>query len=180
MITQKYFESYCIKLFNNECEFRTETCSAMELVIKCFYHERLVAKLRVRNDMTTEATVYDREMNTTYTSYRWRLRYLLANRTYTDRKKNKVIKFITTFVHSEFYRHADDIWDIVNTITDDVFASDVRDIAEKLMDKADMAQYGDIKWRYNTHILTKDVLNKESDEEFENFCIEKADELTKG
>lgn len=173
MITQQYFENFCKKLFNDDCEIKTEVGCSLELFVKCFYHDRLVAKLHVRKNMSTEATVYDREMNTTYTSYRWRFKYLLTNRTYTDRKKDKVIKFITTFVHSEFYRHADDIWDIVNKITDDVFACDVRDIAEKLMDKADLAQYGEVQWRTKANEDNAEI----SDEEFEKFSTDLADAL---
>ena len=173
MITQQYFENYCRKLFNGDCDIKTETACSMEMYVKCFYHARLVAKLHVRKNMTTEATVYDREMNTTYTSYRWRFKYLLTNRTYTDRKKDKVIKFITTFVHSEFYRHADDIWDIVNKITDDVFASDVREIGEKLMDKADMAQYREVRWRTETKEDNAEI----TAEEFEKFSTDLADAL---
>ena len=54
------------------------------------------------------------------------------------------------------YAHPDDIWELIDQVTDDVFAIDVSKIAERLMDKADMLRYGEIKWRTN---------NKQIDEE---------------
>ena len=56
----------------------------------------------------------------------------------------------------KFYAHPDDIWELIDQVTDDVFAIDVSKIAERLMDKADMLRYGEIKWRTN---------NKQIDEE---------------
>jgi len=147
MITQQYFENYCLKLFNNDCEIKTETCSSMEIYVKCFYHDRLVAKLHVRKNLTTEATLYSPEMNGYYTSYKWRFRHLLKKHTYSDRNKDKVIKFITKLVNSYFYKHPDAIWDIIDKITDDVFTCDVIEMCNKFRDKADRLQYGSVLWR---------------------------------
>ena len=155
MITQQYFEKYCRKLFNNDCDIKTETCRAMEIHVKCFYHDRLVAKLYVRNNLTTEATVYSPEQNGYYTSYKWRFRHLLKKHTYSDRNKATVIKFITKMVNSYFYKHPDDIWDIIDKITDDVFTCDVIEMSNKFRDKADILQYGKVRWRTEENEKTR-------------------------
>ena len=147
MITQQYFEKYCRKLFNDDCDLKTETCSWMEIHVKCFYHDRLVAKLHVRKNLTTEATVYSPDQNGDYTSYKWRFRHLLKKHTYADRNKATIIKFITKLVNSSFYKHPDDIWDIIDKITDDVFTCDVIEMCNKFRDKADRLQYGEVRWR---------------------------------
>ena len=147
MITPKYFENYCRKLFNNDCEIKTETCSSMEIHVKCIYHDRLVAKLLVRKNLTTEATLYSPDQNYYWTSYKWRFRHLLKKHTYAERNKATVIKLITKKVNSYFYKHPDDIWDIIDQITDDVFTCDVIEMCKKFRDKADILQYGYVRWR---------------------------------
>lgn len=173
MITQQYFEKYCRKLFNNDCDIHTETCSSMEMHIKCFYHERLVAKLYVRKNMTTEATLYSPEMNGYDTSYKWRFRHLLKKHTYSDRNKATVIKFITKLVNSYFYKHPDDIWDIIDKITDDVFTCDVIEMSRKFRDKADILQYGYVRWRTEEPEKT----TEDTDAEFEKYSAELAEAL---
>lgn len=147
MITPKYFENYCRKLFNNDCEIKAENCCSMEMYVKCFYHDRIVAKLHVRENMTTEVTVYAPDQNYYWTSYKWRFRHLLKKHTYAERNKATVIKFITKLVNSYFYKHPDDIWDIIDKITDDVFTCDVIEMCKKFRDKADILQYGVVRWR---------------------------------
>ena len=153
MITPKFFESYCKKLFDDNCEIKTEQSYPMELLIKCYYNGRLVAKLRVRNDMATEADVYTPDQCSTCTMLKWRFKRLLKKYTYVDRHKVEVIKEISKMVNSKFYAHSEDIWELINQITDDVFAIDVAGIAQRLMDKADLLRYGEIKWRTKTHVL---------------------------
>ena len=151
MITPKFFESYCNKLFDDNCEFKTTQNDPMELLIRCYYNGRLVAKLRVRNDMTTEADVYMPDQCSTCTRFKWRFKRLLKKYTYVDRHKVDVIKEISKMVNSQFYAHSEDIWELINQITDDIFAIDVNGIAQRLMDKADLLRYGKIQWRSTTH-----------------------------
>lgn len=170
MITPKFFESYCKKLFNDNCEIKTEQSYPMELLIKCYYNGRLVAKLRVRNDMATEADVYKPDQCSTGTMLKWRFKRLLKQYTYVNRHKVEVIKEISKMVNSKFYAHSEDIWELINQITDDIFAIDVAGIAQRLMDKADLLRYGKIKWRKQTHELkdqsqqSKEADNAEADD----------------
>lgn len=147
MINQVYFKSYCSKFFNSACKFETDMPNAMEMSIKCFFNGRLVARLYVRENLTTVAEVYKPNQCLTSTSFKWRFRHLLEKYTYVDLHKAEVIKEITKMVNSQFYAHPKDIWDLIDQITDDVFAKDVAYIAERLMDKADLLRYGAIKWR---------------------------------
>ncbi len=151
MITQTYFKKYCNKVFNDACEFKTDMANAMEMSIKCVFNGRVVAKLYVRDNLTTVADVYNPNQCSTSTRFKWSFRRLLKKCTYVDRHKAEVIKEITEMVNSKFYAHADDIWQLIDQVTDDVFAIDVRVIAERLMDKADLICYGAIKWRSRTH-----------------------------
>ena len=146
MITQEYFRKYCNKLFNDACEFKSDMVNGMEFHIKCYFKQRLVAKLYVDEHMKTVADVYTADLCSTSTRFKWRFRHLLKKYTYVDRHKADVIKEITKLVSSKFYAHSDDIWELINQVTDDVFATDVAKIAERLMDKADMLRYGEIKW----------------------------------
>ena len=163
MISQQYFETYCRKLLDDNCRFVTEQCNDMELLIRCFYNDRIVAKLRVCKDLTTEADVYTPDQCSTCTRFKWRFKHLLKKYTYVDRHKVDVIKEIAKMVNSKFYAHSEDIWELINKITDDVFVIDVEGIAQRLMDKADMIRYGTIKWRSQTHELenTDDGKSKE-------------------
>lgn len=161
MITPKFFERYCNKLFDDNCEFKTTQNDPMALLIRCYYNGRLVAILRVRNDMTTEADVYTPDQCSTCTRFKWRFKRLLKKYTYVDRHKVDVINEISKMVNSQFYAHSEDIWELINQITDDVFAIDVESIAQRLMDKADMLRYGKIQWRTKTHEQTQP--NKEAD-----------------
>jgi hypothetical protein len=120
-----------------------------------------VAKLRVCNDMTTEASVYTPDQCSTCTRFKWRFKRLLKKYTYVDRHKVDVINEISKMVNSQFYAHSEDIWELINQITDDVFAIDVESIAQRLMDKADMLRYGKIQWRTKTHEQSQP--NKEAD-----------------
>ena len=147
MITQEYFRKYCKKLFNDACEFKSDLVNSMEFHIKCYFNQRLVAKLYVDVHMKTVVDVYTADQCSTSTRFRWRFRHLLKKYTYVDRHKADVIKEITKLVTSKFYAHSDDIWQLIDQVTDDVFATDVAKIAEKLMDKADMLNYGKINWR---------------------------------
>ncbi len=149
MITQTYFKRYCNKLFNDACEFKSAMANEMEFHIKCYFNQRLVAKLYVDEHMKTVADVYTADQCSTSTRFKWRFRHLLKKYTYVDRHKADVIKEITNLVNSKFYAHSDDIWELIDQVTDDVFAIDVSKIAERLMDKADMLRYGEIKWRTN-------------------------------
>ena len=151
MITQTYFKKYCNKVFNNACEFKTDIADAMEMSIKCIFNGRFVAKLYVRDNLTTVAYVYTPNQCSTSTRFKCRFRHLLKKCTYVDRHKAEVIKEITKMVNSRFYAHAEDIWTLIDYVTDDVFAIDVGKIAERLMDKADLLRYGEIKWRSRTH-----------------------------
>jgi hypothetical protein len=168
MITPKFFESYCNKLFDDNCDIKTEQSYPMELLIRCYYKGRLVARLRVRNNMTTEVSVYTPDQCSTDTRFKWRFKHLLKKYTYVDRHKIEVIKEITKMVNSKFYAHSDDIWELIDQITDDVFAIDVSGIGERLMDKADLLRYGSIKWRSKTHEQdpqpTKDADNAKTDD----------------
>ena len=154
MITQTYFKKYCNKVFNNACEFKTDMVDAMEMSIKCIFNGRLIAKLYVRDNLTTVADVYTPNQCSTSTRFKWRFCHLLKKYTYVDRHKVEVIKEITKMVNSKFYAHAEDIWKLIDQVTDDVFAIDVCNIAERLMDKADLHRYGEIKWR--THNKQRD------------------------
>lgn len=147
MITQEYFRNYCKKLFNDACEFKSDMVNGMEFHIKCYYNQRLVAKLYVNEHMKTVADVYTANQCSTSTRFKWRFRHLLKKYTFVDRHKSAVIKEITKLVTSKFYAHSDDIWELIDKVTDDLFATDVAKIAEKLMDKADVLNYGVIKWR---------------------------------
>ena len=147
MITQEYFRKYCNKIFNDACDFKSDMVNGMEFHIKCYFSQRLVAKLYVDEHMKTVADVYTPDQCSTSTRFKWRFRHLLKKYTYVDRHKADVIKEITKLVSSKFYAHSDDIWELINQVTDDVFATDVAKIAERLMDKADMLRYGEIKWR---------------------------------
>lgn len=147
MITQDYFRKYCNKLFNNACEFKSAMVNDMEFHVKCYFNQRLVAKLYVDERLKTVVDVYTADQCSTSTRFKWRFRHLLKKYTFVDRHKSDVIKEITNLVNSKFYAHSDDIWQLIDQITDDVFAIDVGKIAERLMDKADMHRYGDIKWR---------------------------------
>lgn len=147
MITQTYFKKYCNKVFNDACEFKTDMVNDMEFHIKCYFNQRLVAKLYVRDNLTAVADVYNPNQCSTSTRLKCRFRHLLTKYTYVDRHKAEVIKEITKMVNSKFYAHAEDIWMLIDQVTDDVFAIDVGKIAERLMDKADLLRYGSIKWR---------------------------------
>ena len=147
MITQEYFRKYCKKLFNDVCDFKSDMVNDMEFHIKCYFNQRLVAKLYVDEHMKTVVDVYTTDQCSTSTRFKWRFRHLLKKYTFVDRHKSAVIKEITKLVTSKFYAHSDDIWELIDQVTDDVFATDVGKIAERLMDKADMLNYGEIKWR---------------------------------
>ena len=149
MITPTYFKRYCNKLFNDACEFKSNMANEMEFHIKCFFNHRLVAKLYVDEHMKSIVDVYTADQCSTSTRFKWRFRHLLKKYSYVDRHKTDVIKEITKMVNSKFYAHSDDIWQLIDQVTDDVFAIDVGNIAERLMDKADMLRYGEIKWRTN-------------------------------
>lgn len=149
MITPTYFKRYCNKLFNDACEFKSNMANEMEFHIKCFFNNRLVAKLYVDERMKSIVDVYTADQCSTSTRFKWRFRHLLKKYSYVDRHKTDVIKEITKMVNSKFYAHSDDIWQLIDQVTDDVFAIDVGNIAERLMDKADMLRYGEIKWRKN-------------------------------
>lgn len=154
MITQTYFKRYCNKLFNDACEFKTDMVNAMEMSIKCYFNGRLVAKLYVQEDLKTVADVYTAAQCSTSTRFKWRFRHLLNKYTYVDRHKADVIKEITNLVNSKFYAHSDDIWKLIDKITDDIFTADLYKIASQLMDKADIQRCGSIKWR--THNKQRD------------------------
>lgn len=147
MITQAYFKRYCSKFFNSACEFKSDMANDMEFHIKCFFNGRLVAKLYVDEHMKSIVDVYTADQCSTSTRFKWRFRHLLKKYTYIDLHKADVIKEISKMVNSKFYASANDIWKLIDQVTDDVFAIDVGKIAEKLMDKADMLRYGEIKWR---------------------------------
>lgn len=149
MITPTYFKRYCNKLFNDACEFKSAMANEMEFHIKCFFNHRLVAKLYVDEHMKSIVDVYTPDQCSTSTRFKWRFRHLLKKYTYVDRHKTDVIKEITKMVNSKFYAHSEDIWELIDQVTDDVFAIDVGNIAARLMDKADMLRYGEIKWRTN-------------------------------
>lgn len=149
MITPTYFKRYCNKVFNDACEFKSAMVNEMEFQIKCYFNHRLVAKLYVDERMKNVADVYTADQCSTSTRFKWRFRHLLKKYTYVDRHKADVIKEITNLVNSKFYAHSDDIWELIDQVTDDVFAIDVGKMAERLMDKADMLRYGEIKWRKN-------------------------------
>ncbi len=166
MITPKFFERYCKKLFDDNCETKTEQSYPMELIIKCYYNDRLVARLRVRNDMSTEADIYTPDQCSTCTRFKWRFKCLLKKYTYVDRHKVEVIKEISKMVNSKFYAHSEDIWELINQITDAIYAIDVNGIAQRLMDKADLIRYGKIQWRTKTHeqkLKNSSQPNKEAD-----------------
>ncbi len=147
MITQDYFRKYCKKIFNDACEFKSDMASEMEFRIKCFFNKRLVAKLYVDEHMKSTVDVYTADQCSTSTRFKWRFRHLLKKYTFVYRHKAAVIKEISDLVNSKFYAHSDDIWELIDQVTDDVFAIDVGKIAAKLMDKADMLRFGEIKWR---------------------------------
>lgn len=154
MITQDYFRKYCTKIFNDACEFKSAMANDMEFHIKCYFNQRLVAKLYVDEHMKTVADVYTAYQCSTSTRFKWRFRHLLKKYTYVDRHKADIIKEITNLVNSKFYAHSDDIWELIDKVTDDVFVIDVSKIAERLMDKADFLRYGKINWR--THNKQRD------------------------
>ena len=156
MITQTYFKRYCSKLFNDACEFESGMANEMEFHIKCYLYQRLVATLYVDEHMKTVVYVYTADLRSTSTRFKWRFRHLLKKYTYVERHKADVIKEITRLVNSKFYAHSDDIWELIDQVTDDVFAIDVAKIAERLMDKADMLRYGDIKWRISNKERSKE------------------------
>ena len=151
MISQKYFCNYCNKLFDDACTFTSEQNEEMGVLIKCNFNGRLVAKLYVHKDLTTEADVYTPDQCLESTRFKWRFKHLLKKYTYVDRHKVDVIKEISSLVNSKFYAHSEDVWELINQITDDIFAIDVEGIAKRLMDKADLLRYGEIKWRFKTH-----------------------------
>ncbi|MBR6891891.1 MAG: hypothetical protein IKN15_01360 [Bacteroidaceae bacterium] len=156
MITPTYFKRYCNKLFNDACEFKSAMANEMEFHIKCFFNHRLVAKLYVDEHMKSIVDVYTPDQCSTSTRFKWRFRHLLKKYTYVDRHKSDVIKEITKMVNSQFYAHSDDIWTLIDQVTDDVFAIDVGNIAARLMDKADMLRFGEIKWRTCTKERSKE------------------------
>jgi hypothetical protein len=91
---------------------------------------------------------------------------LLKKYTYVDRHKVEVIKEISKMVNSKFYAHSEDIWELINQITDAIYAIDVNGIAQRLMDKADLIRYGKIQWRTKTHeqkLKNSSQPNKEAD-----------------
>lgn len=147
MITQTYFKKYCNKVFNDTCYFKTDMVNEMELRIKCIFSGRLVATLYIRDNLTTVVDVYNPNQCSTSTRFKCRFRHLLKKYTYVERYKSEVINEITKMVNSKFYAHAEDIWTLIDQVTDEVFAIDVSKIAERLMDKADLLRYGSIKWR---------------------------------
>lgn len=156
MITQDYFRKYCKKLFNDACTFKSDMVNDMEFHIRCNFNQRLVAKLYVDEHMKTVVDVYTADQCSTSTRFKWRFRHLLKKYTFVDRHKSDVIKEITKLVSSKFYAHSDDIWELIDQVTDDVFATDVGKIAERLMDKADRLNYGEIKWRTCNKEMSKE------------------------
>lgn len=149
MITPTYFKRYCNKVFNDACEFKSDMANEMEFHIKCFFNHRLVAKLYVDEHMKSIVDVYTADQCSTSTRFKWRFRHLLKKYTYVDRHKADVIKEITNLVNSKFYAHSDDIWHLIDQITDDIFTAELYEIASQLMDKADVQRFGEIKWRKN-------------------------------
>lgn len=154
MITQDYFKKYCNKIFNDECEFKSAMVNDTEFRIHCYFNKRLVAKMDIDERMKSVVDVYTADLCSTSTRFKWRFRHLLKEYTYVDRHKSYIIKEINKLVNSKFYAHSDDIWELIDKVTDDVFAIDVGSIAAKLMDKADMLRFGEIKWR--THNNQRD------------------------
>lgn len=147
MITQDYFRKYCKKLFNDSCEFKSAMANDMEFHIKCYFNQRLVAKLYIDERMKTVVDVYTVDQCSTSTRFKWQFRHLLKKYTYVDRHKADVIKEISKMVNSKFYASANDIWKLIDTITDDIFTAELYEIASQLMDKADIQRFGSIKWR---------------------------------
>ena len=147
MITQKYFEEYCAKIFNDDYQLKTEHTYSMELHVRCFFHDKLVARLRVSNNLKTTVDVYMPDECYTSTSYKWRFRYLLKKYTEAERNKAAIVQRIADVVNNKFYAQSEDIWYIIDKITDDIFALNLCDIAERLMDKADLVRYNEIRWR---------------------------------
>ena len=156
MINQVYFKRYCNKVFNDACEFNTDMVNAMEMSIRCFFNGRLVAKLYVRDNLTTVVDVYMQNQCSTSTKFKWRFRHLLKKYTYVDRHKAEVIKEITKMVNSKFYANTQDIWKLIDQITDDIFTADLYEIASQLMDKADIQRFGVVRWRSSNNERSKE------------------------
>ena len=71
-------------------------------------------------------------------------------------KTADVIKEISKMVNSKFYASANDIWKLIDQITDDIFTAELYEIATKLMDKADVQRFGTIKWRTSNKERSKE------------------------
>ena len=148
-ITPRFFQDSCRNLFGaDNCTFELSDCGEWNggllfCRIKCIAFGRTVARLSVFTDNDSIMTVYpyNNEPEKS-TSFSFRVNRLLKWATDTERNRQKLLDGLIKQFNNQFYRHTDDIEYVIDKITEDVFATDVRKLGNKLLDRADIAQFG--------------------------------------
>lgn len=166
MITPEYFKKACQDVLGKDnCEFSVEHGVDMRLMISCRYNNRVVAHLTVYSNMDSVVMMTEYGgYNKVHTVYcRWWLRHTLKKATYFDRNLNYNLTAIAKDIGNQLFQHKDDIKRLFEMIIYQaaLMGKEQREIAMFLMDKADVHEYGQIKWRSKTHEQSQP--NKEAD-----------------
>lgn len=149
-ITPRFFQETCEKMFgSNNCTFsmrdnQTWDCTTIMCRIQCVAFGRTVARLTVFTDNASILDVYpyNRELADKTTIFSFRLKRLLKWATYTEINRQKLLDGLIKQFNNQFYSHTDDIEYVIDKITEDVFATDLRKLGNKLVDRADILQFG--------------------------------------
>lgn len=148
-ITPRLFQDTCRHLLGaNNCTFELSDSSEWNdgllfCRIKCIAFGRTVARLSVFTDNDSIMTVYPYHNEPEKsTSVSFRVKRLLKWATDTERNRQKLLDGLIKQFNNQFYKHTDDIEYVIDKITEDVFATDLRKLGDKLVDRADIAQFG--------------------------------------
>jgi len=149
-ITPKFFQETCEKMFGaNNCTFsmydsQNWDCTTLMCRIQCVAFGRTVARLTVFTDNASILDVYpyNSELAHKSTSFSFRMKRLLKWATDPEINRQKLLDGLTKQFNDQFYRHTDDIEYVIDKITEDVFSTDLRKLGLKLVDRADIAQFG--------------------------------------
>lgn len=149
-ITPRFFQETCEKMFGaNNCTFsmwdnQNWNCTTLMCRIQCIVFGRTVARLTVFTDNASILDVYpyNQELADKSTIFSFRVKRLLKWATDTERNRQKLLDGLIKQFNNQFYRHTDDIEYIIDKITEDVFATDLRKLGNKIVDRANIAQFG--------------------------------------
>ena len=149
-ITPRFFQETCEKMFGaNNCTFsmwdnKSWVCTTLMCRIQCVAFGRTVACLTVFTDNASILNVYpyNSELADKTTRFSFRVKRLLKWATDPEINRQKLLDGLIKQFNNQFYRHTDDIEYIIDKITEDVFAVDLRKLGNKLVDRADILQFG--------------------------------------